>query len=589
MDPDFSASQALPLLARLYREHRSGLLSVGPEDAPVRVLLRDGHIVGLGPAEPPEGAPRPAMPRPDDSVHLRLDRVLVEVGLRPPGKTAPAPPESRATSPRLRLVEALASPSARATFAEGAEASPEVTETAGATEPLILEAVRALREPEAVRTALGDLDQRLVATAALAEERTLTLTEGYLLSRIDGVSSAREVLQLVPLDPDETERTLLGLLLTGRVEYRSAPARPARRRPEPVAPPEPGEPQPVADAPPAEESASATPTPEAFPQVSLVEEAPVEPEPAPEAEAAPEPERAPEPLDSETRERKKEIWEVFHSLPSKNHFEVLGVEPGCTDADVKRAYAILVRRFHPDAQGDSRLEDMHDFLAAILIRAREALEVLGTAQSRAQYEAKSGIVRRPRENVPAPSMPPLTPAAKPGPAAPSRPTQPSPWPAKPGPAAPPPPAPAAPTAPVADYVPPEEILFRARLLLSQARYWDVIQFLENAVPQMEPRRNQHKGLILLAKAYAKNPKWVRRALEYLDEVVREDATNVEAHYELGLLFKQIGQVARAQAAFRRVVELRPDHREAAAELGIDAGPSPGGGLLKRLFRRGKAS
>jgi hypothetical protein len=46
-------------------------------------------------------------------------------------------------------------------------------------------------------------------------------------------------------------------------------------------------------------------------------------------------------------------------------------------------------------------------------------------------------------------------------------------------------------------------------------------------------------------------------------------------------------IARAQASFRRVLELRPEHREAAAELG--AAPSPSGGLLKRIFGRGKAS
>jgi len=574
MEPDSPSSEALPLLARLYRERRSGLLSIGPEDAAVRVLLREGQVVGLGPAEPPDSSARPAAPRGDDSVDLRLDRVLVEVGLRRPPKAPP--PESRAKSPRSRLVEALASGSAQATFAEDVDAAPDVMETAGATEPLILEAVQALRDQEDVRAALGDLDQRLAVTASLTEERTLTLTEGYLLSRIDGTSSAREVLQLVPLDPVETERTLLGLLLTGRVEYQ--PARPARRRPEPVAPPEavaapeptepppteppPTEPPPLAEATPAEETPPEAPTAEEFPQVALVEE-----------QALPEPEPEPAPLDAETRERKQEIWAFFHSLPSKNHFEALGVEPGCTDADVKRAYAALVRHFHPDAQGDSRLDDMHDFLAGILIRAREALEVLGDARSRAQYEAKSGIVRRPREAAPTPSMPPPTADARPGP---------------PRPTAPPP----SPAAPVPDYVPPEDILFRARVLLSQARYWDVIQFLENAVPQMEPRRNQHEGRILLARAYAKNPMWVRRALEYLDEVVREDSTNAKAHYELGLLFKQVGQLTRSQAAFRRVLELKPDHREAAAELGLEAGPAPGGGLLKRLsrrFGRGKAS
>ena len=104
---------------------------------------------------------------------------------------------------------------------------------------------------------------------------------------------------------------------------------------------------------------------------------------------------------------------------------------------------------------------------------------------------------------------------------------------------------------------------------------------------MEPRRNQHKGRILLAKAYAKNPNWVRRAEEYLHQVVREDPDNVDAHYELGRLYKQVGHAARAQAAFRRVVELKPEHREAAAELGLADGPGPGGGLLKRIFRPGQ--
>ena len=70
--------------------------------------------------------------------------------------------------------------------------------------------------------------------------------------------------------------------------------------------------------------------------------------------------------------------------------------------------------------------------------------------------------------------------------------------------------------------------------------------------------------------------------------MREDPANVDAHYELGLLYKAGGLPARAQAMFRRVLELRPDHREAAAELGARRRRA-GGGLLKRLFGRGKAS
>ena len=62
--------------------------------------------------------------------------------------------------------------------------------------------------------------------------------------------------------------------------------------------------------------------------------------------------------------------------------------------------------------------------------------------------------------------------------------------------------------------------------------------------------------------------------------------------EIRLLYKAGGMMARAHASFRRVLELRPDHREAAAELGVKPPAAPGpppGGLLKRLFGRGKAS
>jgi hypothetical protein len=555
MDTDSNPSEALPLLARLYRERRSGLVSLGPGESPLRVFLRDGQVVGLGPVAPPP----PQLPRPDESARMRLERVLEEVGIRPRPKAPPAPPGPSTSDLRERLLEALTDRSLAVTFAEGGEPPPDVAEAAGATEPLILEAVRRLRDAQAVHSALGDLDQRLVATAALAEERTLTLTEGYLLSRIDGTASARQVLQLVPLKTEETEMTLLGLLLTGRVEYRAAAAPRASRRPETAASTPTGEaPEPVPE--PAEEAGEpgAAEAHEAFPEASLVpDDEPAGPEDGPAPPPAAE-------LDPETLELRRQILEVFQSLPGRNHFDVLGVEPGCSDADVKRAYSTLIKRYHPDAQRDPRMADMHDILEAIFIRVGEAWEVLGDARSRASYEARSGVVRRQPVTTPPRGTPPPTASGPPL----ARPQEPPP--------------------PEAEYVPPEETLFKARLLLSQGRYFDVIQVLEYAVPQMEPRRHQHKGRILLAKAYAKNPNWVRRAEEYLHEVVREDPANVEAHYELGLLYKQIGQTARAQSMFRRVVELRPEHKEASAELGLGDSPG-GGGLLKRLLGRGKAS
>jgi len=594
----------LALLAEAFRSKRTGLLVVGEETTALRVKLEAGQIVALGPA-PAEATAATPMPNPNDSVRLRLERVLSEIGMR---RSQPsADPEAAATpgSLRERLVERLADESLGARFVEGGEAPHGLVAVAVATEPLLLEAVRQMRGDDAVHAALGDLDQRLFATSALADERTLTLTEGYLLSRIDGLLSARAVLQLIPLDPQEAERTLLGLMLTGRVEGRPARAqRPAREplvsaepavaevSPEPAAEAAPiagpllaaaperiAEPAPVAPAAPGPEAPPIADTPPSDPVAERADEPIVEAVPddegtqvvAEEAETiaediptAPLPvQAAPQPVDAAMIARRRDILEFFQALPLKNHFEVLGVEPGCNDADVRRAYVGLVKRYHPDSQRGLRLEDLHDILEAITIRVGEAWEVLGEARSRASYEARSGVVRRASTTTQgqrASAVPPIPPAAS-----------------------------AAPEA--GEYVPPEEILIRARRLLSQARYWDVIQMLESALPGMEPRSQQHRGRLLLARAYSKNPNWLRRAEEMLQEVMREDPTNADVHYELGLVYKTGGFTARATGMFRRALDLRPGHKEASAQLGIQAATPDGGGggLLKRLFKRGKAS
>jgi curved DNA-binding protein CbpA len=588
----------LALLAEAFRARRSGLLVIGEEPGALRVQLDGGQIVAMGPP-PAEGKLATPMPKPGDSVRLRLERVLSEIGMRhAPASDAlkEVDPEAFPASLRDRLIARLAEASPYVFFEESAAQDRDLVAVVVATEPLILEAVRQVRKDEAVRAALGDLDRPLVAISTFADERTLTLTEGYLLSRIDGTASARQVLEMVPLDPAEVERTLLGLMLTGRVQTRSAPA---------AAPPGPDATTAAAAAP--EDAATSEPEPivvehepradievEAIPddEEAVAEAIPDDEEAVAEGIDDPRAERAGQragarpvrtaATDAAMVERRRDIVEMFQGLPLKqNHFQVLGVEPGSADEAVKRAYVTLTKRYHPDANRDERLNDLHDMLEAIIIRVGEAWEVIGEAKSRASYEARAGIVRRPRPPRAAP------PEAAPGGATP------------PAAAAAPDAEPPADTNPSpyegGEYVPPEEILFRARLLVKQARLWDAIQLLESALPAMEPRSLQHRGRLLLARAYSKNPHWLRRAEETLQELMREDPTNADAYYELGLVYKTGGFAARAQAMFKRALELRPGHKEAATELGVpqeDAGASGTGGaagLFKKLFGKGKAS
>src|SRR5260221_9197069 len=106
------------------------------------------------------------------------------------------------------------------------------------TGDVILEAVHGIQDPDVIRYALGDIDRVLaLSTDPLLrfQNVTLTPTDGFMLSRVDGTLSAREITQIAGRPPEETLKSLFGLLCTGLVEWtggvRKAKAPPAPARP----------------------------------------------------------------------------------------------------------------------------------------------------------------------------------------------------------------------------------------------------------------------------------------------------------------------------------------------------------------------
>ncbi|HEX9187502.1 MAG TPA: DUF4388 domain-containing protein, partial [Vicinamibacteria bacterium] len=124
-------------------------------------------------------------------------------------------------------------------LAEGASEG-EVASTLS-TGQVILDATRRIQDPEMVRRVLGDQGRVLVLSSdpLLRFQRiTLTPTDGYVLSRVDGTLSARDVIGLSPVAPEDTERSLFGLLCTGIVDYAKKEAT-SRTRPNPTVGPTP--------------------------------------------------------------------------------------------------------------------------------------------------------------------------------------------------------------------------------------------------------------------------------------------------------------------------------------------------------------
>jgi tetratricopeptide (TPR) repeat protein len=156
-----------------------------------------------------------------------------------------------------------------------------------------------------------------------------------------------------------------------------------------------------------------------------------------------------------------------------------------------------------------------------------------------------------------------------------------------GPAPPPPPAPAPPPAPEPeiDRKTAAENVKRGEKHLAEARYWDAIQAFEPALDHLEGPLKQ-RALLGLGRALLRNPNWVKRAEEVLQELLRLAPRHVEGLMELALLYDSSGLRNRALAMFRRVLEVEPQNEQALARAAeLEPPPAPEPGMLKKLFGR----
>lgn len=514
------------VLRELYVGRRTGVLAFSRGDERRNVHLRGGHIVNadtsvredrMGEVMVRKGLLSAADLKRARGFSLRdnkrLGAVLLELGLiDEPGLERVLQLHVHTV---LSAVFSWSDGSYEFTEAPAIEDAPGEVGLHASTGDLILEATRSVKDPDVVRYNLGDIDRVLALSSdpLLRFQRiALTPTDGFLLSRIDGTLSAREVMQLIPLPQEDVQRSLFGLLSTGIVEY-------SQDLPPKAAPP------------PAPRRQAAAPAP------------PV-PEPAP---AAGEP-SAPEPAAATVLEtRRMEIVEAYEGLATRTHYEALGIARDATEAQVKEAYFRMAKRFHPDAHHDPALHDLRDKLEAVFIRLGEAYEVLRNATTRASYERH------------------LAASGEPGTA--------------------PPPA-----GVDSDLVTrqAEQAIRRAARSVAEEKYWEAIQLLETSITRVEGPV-KHAGQVLLARAYAKNPHWLKQAEQLLQQVLQADPGNVDAYYHLAGIYRAGGLRSRMTTMLRKVLELKPDHEEAHAELEALEAESPpeppDSGLLKKLLRR----
>lgn len=68
-------------------------------------------------------------------------------------------------------------------------------------------------------------------------------------------------------------------------------------------------------------------------------------------------------------------------MANRDYYEVLGIDKNATEADVKRAYRRMARKYHPDLNKEHPKEAEENFK-----KVNEAYHVLSDADKRAQYD-----------------------------------------------------------------------------------------------------------------------------------------------------------------------------------------------------------
>ena len=184
------------LLRDLFRSRRTGRLRLSHGAERRTILLHEGRAVGAfsDASEPPHGEGHPGV----------------------------TPRAAGALAPRQVVREALAWGGGDYCFEEGPAPPPQ--RSLGAELPireLLLEAVRAIRDPHLVRHLLGDPDRRLQLPLDLPRRGVgiqLTAAERLILTSIHERATVRTSLETLALPTAEAEQALLALVFAGLVD-----------------------------------------------------------------------------------------------------------------------------------------------------------------------------------------------------------------------------------------------------------------------------------------------------------------------------------------------------------------------------------
>ncbi|HPB96375.1 MAG TPA: DnaJ domain-containing protein [Polyangiaceae bacterium] len=199
----------------------------------------------------------------------------------------------------------------------------------------------------------------------------LTPAEAFLLSRIDGHQTARDLAMMTGIDEAMLMESLDRLAQMGAVTWDGA--EPAERK----------EREKKSDA---ERVVRSIPSP-------VVEERVVDPRPEP----LPlyDPSELDEPCDL-PEDKRRTILDAFYRLEDMDYYELLNVPSTATKKEIKDSYYRLVAEYHPDQYFRKNLGSFKQKMETVFSRLTQAHDTLTRKQSRAEYDSYLSTVQSTR-------------------------------------------------------------------------------------------------------------------------------------------------------------------------------------------------